>query len=110
MGLGVLEVALDGLLEFRLRRDHDVVRDMGVGVDRGAAAGQPRLDRGHVLQRVCDLVGHEEYELLQIFIGGVELHLIVVKDELHLEHGQVAAIALIKKVDPPLNGTYKKVF
>ena len=68
------------------------------------------MNAAYTLKRVCDLFHHEKHKFVELFIGRVELHFVVVKDELHLEDGQVLDVALVEEVHPALDAAHQQVF
>ena len=99
MVAGSLEVHCDSFVELVERSLHDVLRDGHIGVGVGVPPRQPRLHGRHVLHRLGDLGGHKHDAVVQVLDGRVELHLPVIKCQLHLEDGQLEAVIVVKQTD-----------
>ena len=105
-----LKVHLAHLLQCLSGRYDHVVSDCDVYAVELVGAGQPGLDGGDALHGPGQLQHHEEDGLLQVRVVRVELHLVVVVGQLHLEDGQALIVVQVEELDPCLYRPHDQVF
>ena len=76
---------------------------------QGAAPSQPGLYCGHLLHALTDLFHDKQHGLLQVGAWRIELHLLVIKCELHFQQRKFGFVFKVKKAGVSIKGPLQQI-
>ena len=107
---GSFKVCRTHLLQRSRASCHQVICHRHINAVQIIGSRQPRLHSGHTLHGLGQLCHDVDDGFLQVGVVRIELHLIVVIGQFHLEDGQALLILYIEELHPRFNGPGDQVF